>query len=291
MKLILAQPATSRFQWELDVLLANIRQFTDAEVVLLFTEHDFTVPMHFRSAGCSVFVYQDTRDDMGYIPSVRPWLLWQYFEQNPAEQNELYFYIDSDIIFREWIDCATLDLTGEKVYGATCDGYIGLSYILGVKRGEEIAQKMADVCGITVEQMKNVPGIGAQLLLPKNSAEFWKRCYFDSNKLYHYFEELGETSNIQKWTAEMWAQQWGWVREGKTLIHETQLDFCLPTDPVERYDEVKILHNAGITQQMSFEYFFKGQYDKTSPLGKNFDFVRKDKATIRYVEAVQKVIQ
>lgn len=291
MKLILAQPATPRFQWELDVLLANIRQFTDLEVVLLFTEHDFTVPMHFRARGCSVFVYSDTRDDTSYIPSVRPWLLWQYFEQNPAEQDEAYFYIDSDIIFREWIDFTTYDFSANRVYGATCDGYIGLEYVLQTTRGPEIAQKMAEVCGITIDQMRGVPGIGAQLMLPRNSADFWKRCYNDSNILYHYFEELGETTNLQKWTAEMWAQQWGWVREGIIPTHDTQLDFCLPTDPVERYDTVKILHNAGVTVSMSFEYFFKGQYDKTSPIGKNFDFVRKDKATIRYVEAVQKVIQ
>ncbi len=287
----MAQPATPRFQWELDVLLANVRQFTDMEVVLLFTEHDFTVPMHFRSAGYGVFVFTDRRDDASYIPSVRPWLLWQYFKQNPAEEAEPYLYIDSDIIFREWIDFTTYDLTGKKVYGATCNGYIGLDYVLSVKRGDEIAAKMAEVCGTTVDDMRGVTGIGAHLILPENTASFWERCYFDSNILHHYFESLGETTNLQKWTAEMWAQQWGWVREGKMLVHDTQLDFCLPTDPVEKWDEVKILHNAGITQKMSFEYFFKGQYDKTSPLGKNFDFVRRDKATIRYVEAIQKVIQ
>lgn len=290
MKLILAQPATPRFQWELDVVLANIRQFTDMEVVLLFTERDFTVPGHFRKKpGCSVFVYTDKRDDMSYIPSVRPYLLWQYLREDPAREQETYLYIDSDIIFRQWPDCATWGSDPSKVLGATCDGYIGLQYIESVTQGTTIAQEMANICGITREQMVGVPGIGAQVVLTNPTAAFWERCYYDSNKLHHYFEGLD--TNLQKWTAEMWAQLWGWVREGLVPTHEPQLDFCLPTDDVAKFETVNVLHNAGITVNMSYEYFFKGQYVDYSPFGKNFDHIRKDKATIRYVEAVQKVLQ
>ena len=122
MKLILAQPATSRFQWELEVLLTNVRQFTDSEIILLFTENDFTVPMHFRKKpGVSVFVYDDPHLD--YLPANRPYLLWHYFKEHPEAEKEEYFYIDSDIIFREWIDFATLGIKANKVVGSTCDHY------------------------------------------------------------------------------------------------------------------------------------------------------------------------
>jgi hypothetical protein len=288
-KLILAQPAIPRFQWELEVLLTNIRQFTDMEVILLFTEHDFTVPMYFRKEpGCSVFVYTDTRDDKDYIPSIRPWLLWQYFKQNPEAQDDTYFYIDSDIIFREWVDFATLGSDEKTIVGSSCNGYIGYDYVAQCERGLEIAAGMADICGITVEQMKGVPGIGAHLILNKTSSEFWERCYFDSNKIHHYFQ--GIDSNIQKWTAEMWAQQWGWVREGYTLKSPKELDFCLPTDDIGRWDEVKIMHNAGVTVDKSYEYFFKGGFVNRTPFGVNFDYVRPDKVTRKYVEAIEKVI-
>lgn len=288
MKLILAQPAIQRFQWELEVLLTNIRQFTDMEVILLFKEQDFTVPIFFRKKyGCSVFVYTDTRLDTTYIPSIRPWLLWQFFKQYPEAESETYFYIDSDIIFREWIDFATLGFTPDNVVGSSCDGYIGYDYVAQCERGPEIAQKMAEICGITVDQMKGVPGIGAHLILQNFSSEFWKRCYFDSNTLYHAMEEIG--GNIQKWTAEMWAQQWGWVREGRKLIASPELAFCLPTDDISRWDEVKIMHNAGILADKSHEMFFKGQYVETSPLGRNFNFVRKDKVSSKYVEALNNV--
>lgn len=289
MKLILAQPAIPRFQWELAVLLTNVRQFTDLEVVLLFTEHDFTVPAYFRNQGYSVFTFTDTREDLSYIPSVRPWLLWQYFRQHPEAEAESYFYIDSDIVFREWVHFATLPFSEKTIVGSDCSGYLSYDYILQTQKGPEIAAKMAEICGITVEQMKGVPGIGAHLLLQKFSADFWERCYYDSNKIHHYFEGLD--SNIQKWTAEMWAQLWGFVREGRQIEASSELDFCLPTDSLERYEQVKILHNAGITADKSHDHFFKGQYVNYSPFGKNFDFVRTDRATIRYVEAIQKVIQ
>lgn len=259
------------------------------EVVLLFTEHDFTVPIHFREKwGCSVFSYTDERDNKNYIPSVRPWLMWQYLAEDFAREQETYFYIDSDIIFREWIDFTTLGLDGNKVVGSNCNGYIGYEYIMQCQRGPEIADKMAEICGITTEQMKNVPGIGAHILLEKTSAEFWKRCYNDSNKIYSYFGTLD--SNVQKWTAEMWAQQWGWVREGKILESSHELDFCMPTDDISRWNAVKIMHNAGVTVDKSHEMFFKGAFVEISPFGRNFDYVRSDKVTRKYVEAIQKVI-
>lgn len=290
MKILCAAPAIPRFEWEVQVLLASIRRLTDMEVVLLFTEHDFTVPAHFRKKpGVSVSVYSDRRDDKDYIPSVRPYLLWQYLAEDPAREQEQYFYIDSDIIFRAWIDCATLGANEGNVVGSTCDSYIGLAYIEQCQRGPEIAAKIAEICGTTVEAMRGVPGIGAHLVLTNPTAAFWQRSYEDSNEIYHYLE--GVDTNVQKWTAEMWAQVFGWVREGKTLVVSQELGFCLPTDPIEKWDTVNILHNAGILADKSHEYFFKGQYVNYSPLGRNFDFVRRDKCTYRYIEAIQNVLQ
>ncbi len=288
--MILAQPAIARFQWELDVLLANIKPLADIEVVVLFTEHDFTVPAHFRSVpGCGVFTYTDGRDDISYIPSVRPWLLWQYFKEDPSRCDETYFYIDSDIVFREWINFTTLPISDNTVVGSSCDGYLNYNYIASRKNADQILDTMTEICGVTREQMQGVPGIGAHLILKNFSPEFWERCYFDSNKLHHAFEAID--TDLQKWTAEMWAQLWGWVREGKTIISSDELSFCLPTDNISRWDEVKILHNAGITADKSFDHFFKGQYVNYSPLGKDFRHIRRDKCTFRYVEAIEKVLQ
>lgn len=270
------------------MLLSNVRQFTDMEVVLLFAENDFTVPNHFRKrAGCSVFVYPNRHET--YLPAIRPYLLWQYLKEDPAREQEQYFYIDSDIIFREWP--ALPGQSAGMVQGANCDSYIGYEYIAQCSRGPEIASKMAEIAGITVEQMKGVPGIGAQLVLNYPKAAFWQQRYADCYTLYNYLESLGETTNIQKWTAEMWVQLWGWVAESKALMVSDELAFCLPTDPAARWNEVKILHNAGVQAGMSHEMFWKGQYDKTSPIGKNFDWVKPDRCSYYYAQAVQKVLR
>lgn len=270
------------------MLLTNIRQFSDMEVVLLFTDHEFTVPTYFKNKGCSVFVYQDKRDDTRYIPSVRPWLLWQYLAEDRAREQETYFYIDSDVIFREWIDFATLGFSENTIVGSSCDGYIGLDYILQCKQGPEIAAKMADITGITVEQMRGVTGIGAHIILDHPTAAFWERAYHDSNTIYRHL--LSFRSDIQAWTAEMWAQQWGWVREGKTILAPAELNFIMSTDPIEKWDEVKILHNAGVTVDHR-DLFYKGDYLMKSPLSEDLSWVNPKFASKKYADAIQKVLQ
>ena len=268
------------------MLLVNLRQFGKFEIVLLFKETDFTVPVYFRKKypECSVFTFADNRDYQDYIPSIRPYLLWQYFAAYPEAEREQYLYIDSDIIFREWPTLPAPD--AGAVIGSDCGSYINYKYLAQCQRGDEIAAKMAEICGITVEQMKNVPGIGAQLVLTNPTAAFWARSYNDSNAIYRYLRDTD--SNIQKWTAEMWAQLWGWVREDKTLTVSSELDFCRPTDDIAEWDRVKIMHNAGVLD--GSEMFFKGQYTDISPLGQDFSHVRKDKVSLRYVEALAKVV-
>ena len=54
--------------------------------------------------GVEVHVYEDSRDDKEYIPSIKPYLWWKYLEENPKRENERYMYIDSDVIFRKKIN-------------------------------------------------------------------------------------------------------------------------------------------------------------------------------------------
>ena len=290
MKLILAQPSIKRFQWELEVLLTNIKQFGKFEVVLLFSKpHDYddTVPRYLSAKyGVQCFVYDDKRFEKSYIPSIRPYLWWQYLRNDPSREHEQYFYIDSDIIFRQMIDFATLGADAQHWVGSDCSGYIAYDYIKQCRNGEQILQGMAAITGITVDQMKGVPGIGAHLLLTNPTAAFWERAFEDSNRLWQYLS--GVDSNVQKWTAEMWAQLWGMVREGKTILTPKELDFCMATDPIEKYDQVKIMHNAGATG--SDELFFKGKYINSMPFNDDLSYVNPQKCSRKYVEALQKVV-
>ena len=288
MKLILAQPSILRFQWELEVLLTNIRSFTDMEVVLLFKKDDDTVPRYLQNKypGVQCFVYKDNRYDKSYIPSIRPYLWWQYLEKDAAREHEDYFYIDSDVIFRDFPNAEGL-LAGADVVGSNCDGYIGFNYLKKVKRGDEIIGRMARICGITPERMVGVPGIGAHILLHNPRAETWHKAYERSNELWHYFDGLN--SDIQKWTAEMWAQLWTWVEDGLTIKMPPELDFCWATDPIEKWDKVNIYHNSGVTTPEK-QLFFKGKYTDHTPFGENFDWVDSKRCSTKYVEALKNVV-
>lgn len=288
MKLILAQPSILRFQWELEVLLTNIRQFTDMEVVLLFKKEDDTVPRYLQNKypGVRCFVYKDNRYDKSYIPSIRPYLWWQYLEKDASREQEDYFYIDSDVLFREWPNLDGM-LDGADVVGSNCDGYIGEKYIRQCKRGPEIIDRMARICGITPQQMVGVPGIGAHILLHKPKASTWKKAYERSNDLWHYFDSLN--SDIQKWTAEMWAQLWTWVEEEAAIEMPAELDFCWATDPIEKWDKVKIYHNSGVSD-VKLPLFFKGKYTAHTPFGEDFSWVDKNKCSSEYVKAIKSVV-
>lgn len=259
------------------------------DVILLFSKHDDGIPKYFAEKyGCSVFVYEDKRVYRDYIPAIRPYLLYVHLLTHPEYEQYQYLYIDSDIIFRELPDFTTFDNDPHKVYGGDCDGYIGLKYILSRERGGEIAGKMAKICGITGDQMRGVPGIGAQVILNQPKAAFWLKAYRNSNAIHRYFN--GVPSNIQKWTAEMWGQLWTWVEEGITPIHSTELDFSRPTDPIEKWDQFKIMHNAGVVSGDP-ELFFKGKYTDRSPMDEDLSWVTDKKVSYRYVQAIQKVVR
>jgi hypothetical protein len=68
-----------------------------------------------------------------------------------------------------------------------------------------------------------------------------------------------------------------------------EMDFCWATDPIKRWQETKIMHNAGVTEKNK-DLFFKGKYVKTTPFDDDLSFVNKDKVSSEYVEAIKKVI-
>lgn len=291
MKLILAQPSILRFQWELEVLLTNIRQFTDMEVILLFSKpHDYnpSVPRYLvdKYPGVRAFLYDDMRQDRSYIPSIRPYLWWQYLKGHPEREAETYFYIDSDVIFKEWPNFESMRVTPTHWAGSDCDNYIGYNYLKQVEKGPEIISRMAQYCGISPRQMVGVPGIGAQMVVSHPTAEIWQQAYSRSNILWHYFD--GVKSNIQKWTAEMWAQLWTFVEHGITISMPHELDFCWSTDPLYRWDETKILHNSGVTDEG--DLFFKGKYRDYVPFGEDFSWVNNEKCSRKYVDAIERVV-
>lgn len=287
MKYILCQPATKRFQWELDVVMTNLKELGVSDVVLLFAEYDNSLPFYFQDKyDAEVFVYPDNREDKRYIPSIKPYLWWKFLEENPQRQADTYFYIDADVIFRELLDFTKLPVREDLWFASDCSGYLNINYIKGCDNGEKIAKEMAEIIGVSTKDIEaiNDKSGGAQWIIKNPSIQYWEKVYNDSNKLWDYFSNLD--TNLQTWTAEMWAQLWNMIYFNIGCEVSKEMEFCWATDTVDRWYETKIMHNAGVTSDETL--FFKGKFVDISPLDVDLSYVDKDFVSYKYVEAILK---
>lgn len=254
------------------------------DIILLFTRHDSTIPSYLRDKyGVEVHVYDD-RDDRSYIPSVKPYLWSKYLQEDKTRENQTYFYLDSDVVFRRIPDVSPID---NVWYGSNCGGYLGVDYIDSTGKG--IFEEMCKIIGVDANEIREFkPAAGAQWIISNPTYEYWNKVYQDSNHIYRYLCSR-TNSKIQKWTAEMWAQLYNVYLFGKSVEVHDELTFAWSTDPVDRYYNTSMLHNAGVVDEKS-KLFFKGKYNRISPFEEDLSFVDPNRASIKYVEAIKEVI-
>lgn len=284
MKFIMCQPATRRFRWELEVTLTRMKELGVTDIVLLFARFDDTIPIYLRDKyGVEVYIYDDLRSDKSYIPSVKPYLWSMFLKEDPTREHDTYFYLDADVILR---DIPAVGQNGDIWIGSDCSHYLSLDYI--DSKGDSLVEEMCKVIGIDSKVIRdNRPVCGAQWIIPRPTYEYWSKVYEDSTKLYKYLDSLNG-NDIQKWTAEMWAQLWNVYHFGKTAEVSKELDFSWATDDIDRYYETKIYHNAGVVDDRG-DLFFKGKYVNRTPFEDDLSFVNPNKASIKYVEAIKAV--
>lgn len=293
MKYLLAQPANMRFQWELEVVITNILSLdSEARIVVLFLEesvHSPAVIKFFREKYpmLEVHSYNDDRTRINYPPTVRPYLVWRYLSEDKAREEGAYFQIDSDIIFRKLPDFSKMPLDSKVCWCSDCSSYIGYDYLISRQQGPFIVDKFSEILSIPVEKIRATPGGGAQWLMVKPTAQMWYHIWQDSQILYDIIITI--KSDLQKWTAEMWAELFNLVKFGWEIRLSPELDFCRPTDPLVKWYQTKILHNAGVTEPLARTLFFKGKYDHRTPFGDNLSYVERKKASWMYARAISRV--
>lgn len=280
----MCQPATLRFKWELEVSLTRMKKLGINNIILLFARKDPNIPKYISNKyNVECYVYTDNRNDRSYIPSIKPYLWTQYLKEDRSRENEDYFYLDSDVIFRE---VPSVEPCQNIWYGSDCQSYLGVEYLLS--KGEGIFNQMCKIIGVDPSFIKTInPVCGAQWIISKPTYEYWNKVYEDSIKIYRYLNSR-TYSDIQKWTAEMWAQLYNVYYFGLNAEVNKELDFCWATDPIERYYETNILHNAGVIEKDN-DLFFKGKYITKTPFKEDLSFVDKNKASSKYVDAIKEV--
>lgn len=272
-------------------MLTNIRSLDKTTpIVVLFAQYDPGVVSHImgRYENLEVHVYLDNRPDKSYIPTIRPYLWYQYLLEDPSREQETYFQIDADVIFREMPSIIYSKIKGNKCIASDCSGYIDGKYLSSRRLGLEIVENFAKILSIPPKLIMDTPGGGAQWLISNPTSQLWWHIWQDSDLLWKYMEPLD--SDIQKWTAEMWAQLYNLAKFEWDVLISPELDFCRPTDPLTDWERVNILHNAGVTGTVARELFYKGTYTDKTPFGDDFSFVNREKAGIKYVEAIQAVV-
>lgn len=300
-----AQPDHPYFHWQVEVLIHNFMMHginpNWIEILWAYNENPSYEALALASKYPTVrfFFYKKTvTNNFGYIPILRPDILEQHFTRFPELRGETVFYHDSDIIFRKLPD---FDSMHSDLYWYVSDtvSYIGAKYIKS--KSEDLFLDLCSLSKISPEVVEaNEEGSGgAQYLMKGVTADFWREVKEDSLVLYKYMSdreaqerqtlseaELKTYNPIQKWCADMWSVLWGAWKMGAQTIVTPELDFSWGTSSPADYERCNIMHNAGVTGDRAKELFYKADFRNSSPFDADLSYVKKDSASIKYVDAI-----
>lgn len=283
-KYICVQPRLVYYAWQIEVMLTNFAKYNviqeDIQVLIAYSSNkndktnDSEVVSLFEKIEkkfdrVNFFYYEDKRVNPIYISSIRPNILKQHFEAHNNLTNEVIFYHDCDIVFTKEPNFEKL-LKDNSWYLSDTKGYIGYNYIKS--KGIDVYESMCNIVGIDLDiPIKNDIGSGgAQYIIKNVDSKFWEKVEIDCEKLYRYFSyyEISKKEDksyhpIQKWTSDMWSVLWNaWYFGHETKIDE-YLNFTWATDPISKWSDNLIYHNAGVVGPGNL--FFKGEFINKLP--------------------------
>lgn len=316
---VTAQPDVPYFIWQIKLYINNfVEKGIDPNQihVILGIVNRNTEPseesLELQKLGIQLHHFKDERTKGHYIPSIKPFLVSKWLQVNP-KYGELFFLHDADIIFNRLPNFNEM-LNDDISYLSDTVGYIGYNYIMDCcKRYEsqhpnsekgQLIKEMSDVVGIDVELIKENQenSGGGQYLIKNTNCELWDKIYKDSTVLYDQMLDYQKRfpispGEIQFWTAEMWSLLWNlWLYGHRTKI-TNELEFSWATDSIEIYDKRPILHMAGVTQDMRFKKFYKGEFINVDPIERlkedptYFDFIEPNSSTVKYIDNMRSFIK
>jgi len=173
MKYICAQPENHYFSWQLDVMLYSFQkagiEMKDVHIlasVLPNQPKQWFSHLEGKYPGISIHRYKDGRPDKSYIPSIKHYLLFRYYEQFPETRNDSVFFHDSDIAFTK---NPSLDhLCNDDIwYLSDTKSYLGYNYIMS--KGRDTLETMLITTGIDEDTVKkNEDNSGGAQYIVKN---------------------------------------------------------------------------------------------------------------------------
>jgi hypothetical protein len=316
---VTAQPDVPYFHWQSKLYIHNFveKGINPKNIHVIFSlvnpnDNPSEGAKNLKTLGVNVHFYRDERKIKTYIPSIKPYLIHKWIEEDRSRGN-LFFLHDADIIFRELPNFEKL-ISDEIIYLSDTIGYIGYNYIIDCcKRYElqhpnseknQLLNEMANVVGIEVEIIKKNQenSGGGQYIIKNTNHDIWKKISEDSSVMYHQMLDYQKRypinpGQIQFWTAEMWSLLWNLWLDNKTTKITKELDFSWATDSLDIYEKNKILHMAGVTDNLKTTKFYKGDFINEDPLEKLkvnqnfFDYIEKTSSTVKYIEVMKSFIK
>jgi len=314
-----AQPDIPYFHWQIKLYVHNFLKYdikpNQIHVILGITNENFEPSdggLEILKTGVNVHFIKDERNKKNYLPSIKPYLITKWLEKNES-YGDCFFLHDSDIIFSKKINIEKL-LSNDIIYMSDTKSYIGYDYLKNCSRryekkfencyNEQLIDEMLNIVQlekkIIIENKENSGG--AQYIIKKTNSFFWKKVYEDSFKLYDQMMKFQKKyplrdGKVQFWTAEMWSLLWNlWKFKRNTEITK-ELDFSWATDTIDKFLEKPILHMAGITEEMKYTKFFKGDFIEKDPiemLKNNFDYfnyIDSNNITIKYIDNIKSYLK
>jgi hypothetical protein len=325
-----AQPNDLYFNWQLRVQLNNLRKHgLSHKYVALIWEHDKRQrgedfkkqwkELENDYPEAKFFFIKDTTGELhhlissvGYIPLLRPWLLSKFFEITPHIDKTAILYIDSDVVFTQRPDFSHL-INDDICYLSDTKSYIAASYfdskIKDVLPEKLESYKEIDVLGDSLglfdlqreiaEKNENNSG-GAQYLLKNIDASFWKDVFRGCVMLKTYLNSINrrffenEDKGFQSWCADMWSVLFNLWKRGYETRCPKEMDFCWATDPIEKWDQVQIYHDAGATTrpvEEGHQLFHKREHkyinNFSTPFDDDLSFVSSKYCSFKYVKEIE----
>lgn len=271
-KFIIPLPDSKYYLWQILVQINNFRKigyemdthflvcyFDKPSQTLISLSNSINIKSKFH-------LYNDTRTEKIYSASMKPWLMSQYFKEFPEEKENVYIYLDPDIIFLKPLNIDKY-INDDIWYESNTCSYLDSKYIKS--KGEQLFYDMCNIVGISsdivIENDKNAGG--AQYITKNNTYEYWDEVSKTSHPLYkhmvdtaHIYKPENDYS-IQAWTSEMWTTNWClWKRNIKTkCIPELEFHWANHEMKNLRYS---IYHNAGIVNNDGI-HFSKTTYQNS----------------------------
>ena len=319
MLFVSAQPDVPYFHWQCEVYLNNFINLgiPRENIHVVFGLVNKTTELSegankLKKYTPNIHEYIDKRERKHYIPSIKPYLLYEWIKQDP-KRGELFLLHDSDIVFNYLPDFSNL-INDDVIYMSDTRGYIDFNYLTDCDNrykqqhntldSGQLIREMCDVIGIEpkVVKMNDINSGGAQYIFKNQDFHYWYKIYKDSTCLYDKLMRFQRKypispGEIQFWTAEMWSVLWNmWWWEMDTKLTD-ELKFCWATDNISLCDTHPILHMAGVTEDLKTTLFYKGDYINVNPLDvlKNdinfFNYVDKTSTGFKYINEMKKIIQ